>query len=310
MTATPWRIVFMGTPAFAVPTLAGLLAGHDPVVGLFTQPDRPVGRGLKWSPSPIKQVGERQGIPLFQPARLRSEEAVAALRTLAPDLIVVVAYGQILSPEILALPTHGCLNIHASLLPRWRGAAPIQRALLAGDTPLGVTLMQMEAGLDSGPILSQRVAPMTTDWTGGALHDCLAQLGATLLQESLPLLKAGKLPPIPQPAEGITYANKLTPEDEKIDWRQPALQIKQQIFALNPWPAAHTLLHDKPLKILSCRLGEGRGAAGQWIAHHKEGPEIACGSGSLIVTEVQPAGKRRMPASDWLRGQGVLPRSF
>ena len=167
--------------------------------------------------------------------------------------------------------------------------------------------MQMEAGLDSGPILSQRVEPLTVDWTGGALHDQLAQLGATLLQESLPLLKAGSLPPIPQPTEGITYASKLTPHDEKIDWAQPALQIKQQIFALNPWPAAHTLLNDKPIKLLSCRLGHGTGAVGQVIAQHKEGPEIACGLGSLIVTEVQPAGKRRMSASDWLRGQAVLP---
>ncbi|MBF0401055.1 MAG: methionyl-tRNA formyltransferase [Magnetococcales bacterium] len=301
----------MGTPAFAVPALEVLLAGSDPVVGLFTQPDKAVGRGLKLLASPVKQVGERQGIPLFQPVRLRSEESVAALRALQPDLVVVVAYGQILSPEVLAIPRQGCLNVHASLLPRWRGAAPIQRALLAGDELSGVTLMQMESGLDTGPTLSQRSLSLTdADWTGGMLHDRLAQLGAVLLQESLPLLKAGRLSPCVQPVEGVTYAAKLAPQDEQIDWQHSALQIKRQVLALNPWPAAHTVLNGKLLKILRCRLGDGAGGAGQWIARREDGPEVACGSGSLVLTEVQPAGKRPMAAADWLRGLSVSPASF
>lgn len=306
MSLPPWRIVFMGTPTFAVPSLEALLQGDDPVVAVFTQPDRPVGRGLQLAASPVKQVAGLRGIPVWQPTRLREAEAVAALSRLQPDLVVVVAYGQILSPEVLAIPGHGCLNVHASLLPRWRGAAPVQRALLAGDQETGVTLMQMEAGLDTGPMLSQRRQPLTADWTGGALHDRLAQLGAELLRESLPALKAGRLPAVPQPETGVTYAAKLTPQDERIDWQQSAMQIKQHILALHPWPAAHMLLDgDKPLKIFGCRLGDGHGPPGRCIARRVDGPEIACGQGSLVLTEVQPSGKRRMAAADWLRGQGA-----
>ncbi|MBF0462778.1 MAG: methionyl-tRNA formyltransferase [Magnetococcales bacterium] len=310
MSTDPWRVVFMGTPEFAVPCLERLLAGTDPVVGVFTQPDKPVGRGLKQTASPVKQVAMQRGIPVFQPLRLREAEAVTALRLLQPDLIVVVAYGQILSPEVLAMPAQGCLNIHASLLPRWRGAAPIQRALLAGDTLSGVTLMQMEAGLDTGPLLNQRHLPLTPDQTGGELHDQLAQEGATLLQESLPLLQAGTLRATPQAAEGVTYAAKITARDERIDWQQPAQQIRRQILALNPWPAAHTLLDGKPFKIFRCRLGTGTGQAGTLIARQADGLEVACGQDSLVLTEVQPAGKRRMAAADWLRGQAILPEGF
>ncbi|MEO5341414.1 MAG: methionyl-tRNA formyltransferase [Magnetococcus sp. MYC-9] len=305
MSAAPWRVVFMGTPEFAVPSLEALLAGGDSVVGVFTQPDRPVGRGLKLTSSPVKQTATRAGIPLLQPLRLRDPEAVAALRALRPDLVVVVAYGQILSPEVLAIPAQGCLNVHASLLPRWRGAAPIQRALLAGDTHSGITLMQMEAGLDSGPVLSQRALPLPPGMTGGELHDHLARLGAAMLQESLPLLKTGALPAIPQTTEGVTYAAKLTAQDEQIDWQQPAGQILRQIGALNPWPAAHALLEGTSCKLFRGRLANGTGEAGRLIARHAEGPEIACGQDSLVVTELQPAGKRRMSAADWLRGQPV-----
>ena len=303
----PWRIVFMGTPDFAVPSLQVLLAGKDPVVGVFTQPDRPVGRGMKLTPPPVKQavhprLSGPEGLPILQPIRLREREAVTQLRKLQPDLVVVVAYGQILSPEVLAIPRYGCINVHASLLPRWRGAAPIQRALLAGDLTSGVTLMQMEAGLDTGPILSQRLFSLSPDGSGGQLHDQLAHLGAQLLQESLPLLQAGTLFPQPQPEEGVTYAAKLTREDERIDWNQPAHCIRRQILALNPWPAAHTHLHGKLLKIFQCRLEKGRGEAGQVICLREDGLEVACAEESLILTEVQPAGKRRLLAPEWLRG--------
>lgn len=306
----PWRIVFMGTPDFAVPSLETLLTGPHDVVGIFTQPDRPRGRGMKPTPPPIKQTlldrDALHTIPLFQPESLRGEpENIAHLKRLQPDLIIVVAYGHILSPEILALPRQGCLNIHASLLPRWRGAAPIQRAILAGDTVTGVTLMQMEAGLDTGPILHQISLPIPPEMTGGNLHDQLARLGAHGLHDALPLLQAGTLTPQPQPKEGVTYAAKLTRQDEQIDWNRPATTLQRHILALDPWPAAHTRLHGKPLKIFGCQTENGSGSPGQVIACRTEGPEVACASGSLILTEVQPAGKRRMPAADWLRGHSL-----
>ncbi len=307
---SPWRIVFMGTPTFAVPALEVLLAGTDAVVGVFTQPDKPVGRGMRLTPSPVKQLASQHGVPVFQPPRLRAAEAVADLMAIQPDLIVVVAYGQILSPEVLAIPHQGCLNLHASLLPRWRGAAPLQRALLAGDAESGVTLMRMEAGLDTGPLLNRCRQSLTPEMTGGELHDLLAQQGAILLQESLPLLKSGTLQAVPQPAEGVTYAAKITPQDERIDWHRPALWIKRQILALNPWPAAHTLLDGQPLKIFRCRLATGTGLPGTLIAQQRDGLEIACGEGSLVLTEIQPASRRRLSASDWLRGQPALPDRF
>ncbi|WP_130473018.1 methionyl-tRNA formyltransferase, partial [Candidatus Magnetaquicoccus inordinatus] len=257
MLAEPWRIVFMGTPAFSVPVLQRLLQGNNPVVAVFTQPDKPVGRGLQLLPSPVKQMAVQHGIPVWQPARLRAPEAVQALRELQADLVVVVAYGQILSAEFLALPRWGCLNIHASLLPRWRGAAPIQRALLAGDQESGVTLMRMDVGLDTGPMLCWRALPITAGMTGGELHDQLSQLGAELLHDSLPLLQSGQLPLLPQPEQGVTYANKLSAEDERIDWKQPAEQIERQIRALNPWPGAQTLCNGKPLKLFASRLATG-----------------------------------------------------
>lgn len=306
-----WRIVFMGTPDFAVPSLEALLSGPDSVVGVFTQPDKPVGRGMKLTPPPVKRVLTGRGtdfggnMALFQPACLRAAEAIADLRGLNPDLVVVVAYGQILSPEVLAIPRHGCVNIHASLLPRWRGAAPIQRALLAGDSASGVTLMQMEAGLDTGPWLSRRALPLSADLTGGELHDQLAQLGAQLLCETLRLWHAGTLRPHPQPEEGVTYAAKLNQQDEQIDWNAPAQKVRRQILALNPWPAARTRWRGQALKIFHGRLAEGTGEPGHVIALHEDGPEIACLQGSLILTEVQLSGKRRMRAADWLRGRSL-----
>ncbi len=301
----PWRIVFMGTPDFAVPTLEALLAGPDEVVGVFTQPDKPVGRGMKLRPPPVKKAVIDRNIPIFQPKRLRDPQAVAELKKLQPDLVVVIAYGQILSEEVLSLPAHGCVNVHASLLPRWRGAAPLHRALLAGDAVTGVTTMRMDAGLDTGPMLLKAQLPVDENMTGGQLHDRMAGLGADLLLETVSGLKRGVIADQPQPEEGVTYAAKLTGEDERIDWGRTRIEVQRRIHALNPWPGAHTLLNGRPLKLFRCRPGAGNSgnhAPGEIITLHKDGPEVACGDGGLIVTELQPAGKRPMAAGDWLRG--------
>lgn len=298
----PWRIVFMGTPEFAVASLSQLLAGPDPIVAVFTQPDKPTGRGMKMRPSPVKQAVLDRDIPLFQPKRLRDPQSVADLIQLKPDLIVVVAYGQILSEEVLLIPRYGCINVHASLLPRWRGAAPLHRALLAGDSHSGITLMTMEKGLDTGPILSMHSLPIHPNMTGGELHDQLAQLGGTQLRKLIPNLKKGLVQPQPQPSKGVTYATKLTLDDEIIHWNHPASHIHRQIHALNPWPAANTTLNNKRLKLLRCQLSDGSGIPGTILSHSKKGPEVACQSGSLILTQVQPAGKKPMDAAAWLRG--------
>lgn len=300
----PWRIVYMGTPDFAVLPLKALLSGDDQVVGVFTQPDKKTGRGMKWQATPVKAAAQEAGLPVFQPHKMRDAEAVAQLRELQPDLVVVTAYGQILSEEVLAIPPHGCINIHASLLPRWRGAAPLQRALLAGDTESGISIMQMEKGLDTGPVLNMSWVSLEPTMTGGELHDILAKEGAGLLVDTLHELKAGKIEPRIQPEEGVTYAAKLTREDEKIIWTRSAAEIQRQIFALNPWPSASAHLGEKRLKFFRCELGENTpGKPGEVVALHKNGPEVSCGEGTLILTEVQNPGKKRMSASDWLRGR-------
>ncbi|MBF0136799.1 MAG: methionyl-tRNA formyltransferase [Magnetococcus sp. DMHC-1] len=304
-----WRIVFMGTPDFAVPALQALLTGANPVVGIFTQPDKPGRRGLQLQASPVKKVGMAHAIPVYQPARLRDPEAVATLRTLAPDLVVVAAYGQILSPEILAIPLHGCINIHASLLPRWRGAAPIQHALLAGDTHSGVTIMQMEAGLDTGPILARREVVLTGTTTGGSLHDELSHLGADLLLETIRKLQAGEVTPQPQPETGVTYANKLTRTAGRIDWREKAVIIERQVRALNPWPGAFSTLAGKVVKIHAAypKQGEEQGVPGEVVALPLDGLEVTCGEGHLVLTELQTEGKKRIPAREWVKGAAVEP---
>ncbi|MBF0182488.1 MAG: methionyl-tRNA formyltransferase [Magnetococcales bacterium] len=292
----------MGTPDFAVPSLTALLNGPDPVVGVVTQLDKPTGRGMTMTASPVKTTAVERGIPLLQPRTLRDPETFATLEAWQPDLVVVTAFGQILPQAVLNLPTHGCINVHASLLPRWRGAAPIQRALLAGDSHSGVTIMQMEAGLDTGPILAMKQLPLDETMTGGRLHDTLATLGAQLLVSTIAGLKTGNVRPSPQPAEGVTHAAKLTRTDEKIDFRQPAATIQRRILALNPWPGAVAELEGRPIKILACRVADGSGSPGTLITLQNDGPEIACGEGSVIVREVQLPGKRRMTAQEWLRG--------
>ncbi|MBF0447522.1 MAG: methionyl-tRNA formyltransferase [Magnetococcales bacterium] len=299
-----WRIVYMGTPDFAVYPLQALLDGGEQVVGVFTQPDKKTGRGQKTQATPVKVAASQANIPVFQPLKMRDPEAVAQLKALQPDLVVVTAYGQILSEEVLAIPPQGCINIHASLLPRWRGAAPIQRALLAGDEESGISIMLMEKGLDTGPVYSSVRTPLSKTMTGGELHDQLARLGADLLLKTLSQMKAGTVPAQAQPEQGVTYAKKLTRADEEIDWSQPAEQIQRQIFALNPWPAAMSQLGNNAIKLFRCSPGQGQiTQPGTVIALHEEGPEISCGQGSLIITEIQKPGKKRMPAADWLRGR-------
>lgn len=298
-----WRIVFMGTPDFAVPSLEALLAGPDPVVGVVTQPDKVSGRGSKLIPPPVKVVAEGAGLPVLQPTRLRAPEAVAQLRELAPDLVVVAAFGQILSREVLELPPHGCINVHGSLLPRWRGAAPVQRALMAGDELTGITIMRMDEGLDTGDILTHRQWPITPEVTGGELHDAMARLGAELLLETIAGLRAGEVVRTVQPLEGVTYAHKLTREDCPVDWGRTAREVRCQIHALNPVPGATTVLEGQELKVWRGRESDGYGAAGEVIALHADGFEVACGSGSVVLTEVQAPGKRRMSAEEWMRGR-------
>ncbi|MEA5666277.1 methionyl-tRNA formyltransferase, partial [Stenotrophomonas sp. MH1] len=232
------RIVFAGTPEFAVASL-GAAARHHEVVAVYTQPDRPAGRGRGLMPSPVKLDAIARGIPVFQPETLKTPEAQAQLRALQPDLMIVVAYGLILPKAVLAIPTHGCWNVHASLLPRWRGAAPIQRAIEAGDAETGVCLMQMEAGLDTGPVLLHQATAISDSDTGGQLHDRLAQLGAQVLSDGLGLLRAGIKPiPRPQPDAGVTYAHKLDKAQARLDWSQDAAALARRVRAFNPWPVA------------------------------------------------------------------------
>ena len=252
------RVVFAGTPAFAVPPLEALLGAHH-VVGVLTQPDRPAGRGRSLTASPVKQVALARGLPVLQPERLRGdpvalESTLAQLRHWAPDVIVVVAYGLILPQAVLELPRLGCLNIHASLLPRWRGAAPIQRAILAGDATSGISIMQMDAGLDTGAVLLTGAVPIGGQTTADDLHDVLAQLGARLILEALAACEAGGAQPVPQPATGVTYAEKLSKAESLLDWSLPAAQLDRRIRAFHPWPGAETRMAGEPLKLLRSRL--------------------------------------------------------
>lgn len=304
---SPWRVVFMGTPEFAVPVLQSLLAGPDPVVGVFTRPDKPVGRGMKLQAPPVKELALAHGLPVVQPLRLRDADAVAQLRAMQPDVAIVAAYGQILSREILDIPTHGCLNVHASLLPRWRGADPIRHAILAGDRQSGVTIMGMEEGLDTGPIYRAQTLEITPDMTGGALYEALSRSGGPLLMETLAALKRGDITPVAQPAAGVTHAGKLDDAYGRMDWREEAVVARRRILAMAPTPGVTSRLGETPLKLFEAVVACGRGVPGQVLACHKQGLEVACGHGSLVLTRVQPAGKKPMAAADWLRGRPVVP---
>jgi methionyl-tRNA formyltransferase len=294
------RVVFAGTPEFSVPCLEACRASGAEVVAVYTQPDRPAGRGRKLTPSPVKQAALAAGIAVEQPESLKSDEARAALAAYAPDLMVVVAYGLILPRKVLAIPRLGCWNVHASLLPRWRGAAPIQRAILAGDSESGVDLMQMEAGLDTGPMLLERRTPITCEDTGGSLHDRLSMLGADVLAEGLARVMAGEtLTARAQPDEGVTYAHKLDKAEARLDFTRPAIELERQVRAFDPWPVAEGEIAGEMLRIWAARVIEGSGAPGSVLGMSREGIDIACGEGVLRVTALQRAGGKRITAADY-----------
>ncbi len=296
------KIVFAGTPEFAARALAALYeAGHDiPLV--LTQPDRPAGRGMTLQASPVKQLALSRGSEVFQPLSLKDEAAQEKLRLLAPDVMVVAAYGLILPQTVLDIPHHGCLNIHASLLPRWRGAAPIHRAILAGDAESGVCIMQMEAGLDTGPVLLSASTPITEQDTSQTLHDKLAVQGAQLIVSALQRLP---LPAVAQPELGVTYAAKLDKSEAPLDWRRPAAELDRQIRAFTPFPGTTAVLDGVPLKVWAARPRSDSGAPGTVLVADKHGILVACGSGSLLLTELQKAGGKRLPVAQFLAGHGV-----
>ncbi|WP_312708527.1 methionyl-tRNA formyltransferase [Stenotrophomonas sp.] len=302
------RIVFAGTPEFAVSSLRAA-ARHHEVVAVYTQPDRPAGRGRGLMPSPVKLEAIARGIPVFQPESLKTSEAQQQLHDLQPDLMVVVAYGLILPKAVLAIPTHGCWNVHASLLPRWRGAAPIQRAIQAGDAETGVCLMQMEAGLDTGPVLLRQHTPIAAGELGGQLHDRLAELGAQVLSDGLGLLRAG-IKPIaqPQPEAGVTYAHKLDKAEARLDWAQDAQQLERTVRAFNPWPIAEAQLAGERVRIHGAvALPDNKGKApGTLLAAAREGIDIACGQGALRLRVLQREGGKAITAADYLNARRDL----
>ncbi|WPO99924.1 methionyl-tRNA formyltransferase [Pseudomonas sp. HR96] len=286
------RIVFAGTPEFAAEHLKALLASEHEVIAVYTQPDRPAGRGQKLMPSPVKQLALDAGIPVLQPPTLRAAEAQAELAALQPELMVVVAYGLILPQAVLDIPRLGCINSHASLLPRWRGAAPIQRAVEAGDAESGVTVMRMEAGLDTGPMLLKARTPISASDTGGSLHDRLAELGPPAVLQAIAGLAAGSLPGEVQDDSLATYAHKLNKDEARLDWTRPAVELERQIRAFFPWPVSHSLLGGEALKVLGAELAEGQGAPGTVLAASKDGLLVACGQQALRLTRLQlPGGK-------------------
>ena len=294
------KVIFMGTPEFSVPVLEALHAHHK-VVCVYSQPPRPAGRGKKDRPSPVQARAEALGLPTRHPTSLRTPEAQAEFAALGADVAVVVAYGLILPQPILDAPADGCLNIHASLLPRWRGAAPIQRAILAGDAETGVCIMRMEAGLDTGPVLMSEATHIGPEETTADLHDRLSDMGARLILGALASLD--DLAPQPQPETGVTYADKIAKTEAQIDWTQPAEQVDRRIRGLSPFPGAWTLLNGERVKLLRSRLAHGSGAPGALI----EGLTFACGSGAVEVTLAQREGKRPMERDEFLRGFPLAP---
>ncbi|HEY6985007.1 MAG TPA: methionyl-tRNA formyltransferase [Rhodanobacteraceae bacterium] len=296
------RLVFAGTPEFALPCLDACLAAPVDVVAVYTQPDRPAGRGRKVVASPIKQRALAAGILVEQPETLKHDDTRARLAAYAPDLVVVVAYGLILPRAVLAIPRLGCWNVHASLLPRWRGAAPIQRAILAGDTETGVDLMQMEPGLDTGPILLERRTPIADDDTGGSLHDRLAALGADVLGEGLARLARGEtLRSHPQTESGVTYAHKIDKAEARLDWQESATALARKVRAFDPWPVAEADWNGERLRIWSAQALAGDTATepGAPVDGARDALDVATGDGILRILEVQREGGRRMSVRDW-----------
>ena len=296
------RTVFMGTPEFAIPTLQGLIESGVNLVGVFTQPDRPKGRGKKLTPSPVKELAVKEGIPVFQPLKLRAPEAVEDLRGLRPDLVVVVAYGQILPKSVLEIPRFGCINVHASLLPRYRGAAPINKMIMEGEEVGGVTTMFMDVGLDTGDMLVKKSLPIGFEETAGELHDRLSLLGRETMEETLGRLCAGTLERQVQNDDESTYAPMLKKEDGLIDWTKPALTIHNQVRGLAPWPGAFTFLNGEVLKIARTYPEKGSGTPGSVVSAGPDGVRVACGEGVLLIRQLQLPGRKSLPAAEFLRG--------
>jgi len=303
VTAAEVRTVFMGTPEFACDTLAGLIDAGLNLVGVYTQPDRPKGRGQKLTPPPVKALALQHNLPVFQPERLRRPEAVEELQALKPDLIVVVAYGQILPQSVLDIPRHGCINVHASLLPRYRGAAPINKAIVDGEKETGITTMLMDAGLDTGDMLVKKSLIIGANETAGELHDRLAKLGRETMEETLRLLLAGQLQPQAQDDALTCYAPLMKKEDGQIDWSQSAAAVHNQVRGLDPWPGAYSYFDGELLKIALTRVVAGSGSPGTVLKADADGVVVACGEGAVTIGALQLPGKRRLPASEFLRGQ-------
>ena len=303
----PLRLVFMGTPDFAVPALAALIGSAHAIAAVYSQPPRPAGRGLELRASPVQQLAERAGLPVLTPRGLRTPEATAAFKAHQADVAVVVAYGLLLPPAILSLPRHGCLNLHPSQLPRWRGAAPIQRTLMAGDTQTAICVMRMETGLDTGPVCLCEPVAIPPEMTAGELHDLAAQRGAALMLRALDLLARGQLTATPQSADGVTYAAKIDKAEARIDWSRPAQSVHDHIRGLSPFPGAWFALETEGrverVKVLRAHPAGGHGEPGKLLDGRLS---VACGSGAVRLLELQRAGKKPMPADDLLRGL-VLP---
>lgn len=307
----PKKLIFAGTPSFAVPSLIALLKAKYSIIGVYTQPDRPAGRGQKLSMSPIKEAALQYGLPIFEPETLSSEETIRTLAALHPDMLVVVAYGLILPKSILDIPSFGCLNIHASLLPRWRGAAPIERAIAAGDTVTGVTLMHMDMGLDTGDILTQTTCPILATDTSETLRSRLANLGAETLIQTLSTFKTLFAQKKPQDTTKATYARKLTKAEAHLDWQQSADILERKIRAYNPWPIAYTFLDDMPIRIHKAMVREQAGNSakpGTIVSIGKQSVAVAAGTGVVQLLELQLPGKKVMPASLVVNGHANLFR--
>lgn len=302
------RLLFAGTPEFAVPSLHAAFE-HGQVLAVLSQPDRPAGRGRKAQVSPVKQAALDYGLPVLQPQSLRDAAVQAELASLKPDLMIVVAYGLILPQAVLDIPRFGAWNVHASLLPRWRGAAPIQRAIEAGDAQTGVCLMQMQKGLDTGPVLLRRSTPLGEEETAGHLHDRLAVIGAQVLASGLQQLQAGTMPsPEPQATQGIVYAHKLDKAEARLDWSQPASVLERKVRAFNPWPVAEAMLEGERVRIHAARAIQAHGRVGEVIGSAREGIDVACGEGALRLLTVQRDGGRAMAAIDYLNARPTLRR--
>jgi len=301
---SPLKIIFAGTPDFAAEALTALINSEHEIIAVYTQPDRPAGRGRKLKASPVKVVAQNNTIPVYQPTSLKTESEQQQLINLKPDIMIVAAYGLILPQAVLDIPKMGCLNIHASLLPRWRGAAPIQRAILAGDTQTGITIMQMNAGLDTGDILSTHPAIIEPNETGGSLHDKLATLGASSLLSTLSNLQAKNVNAIQQDDSQATYAHKLNKQEAQLDWTKPAQQLQRQVRAFNPSPVTFFNVDAQTVRVWDAEIIDEQGEPGEILQANKKGIDIACGEKSLRLLQLQPPGKKAMDAASFLNGRG------